>query len=252
MTSSTGSNSTESQSKESKSKVANPVEFLALGLVALVVVLVGWNVVGDDALGRQVVLWVANVMMLATIWVGLRLRGQTWEHLGLRWRPVDRRGVARMVLQSLGVFLLALVGFMVGSMVMINLSGSELAGGDMSGYRYLQGNLPMLLLALAGVYVVSSFGEEVIYRGFLMTRIAEMGGGSKTAWSVAVIVSAVVFGLIHFGWGLFGIVQTAFMGLALAISFLLVKRNLWVLVLAHAYLDTILLVQLYLTPPAAG
>jgi membrane protease YdiL (CAAX protease family) len=30
----------------------------------------------------------------------------------------------------------------------------------------------MLLLALAMVYPVSSFGEEVIYRGFLMTRLA--------------------------------------------------------------------------------
>jgi hypothetical protein len=49
-----------------------------------------------------------------------------------------------------------------------------------------------------------------------------------------------------------GIVQTTFMGLALAASYLLVKRNLWVLVLAHAYIDTVLLVQMYLGPPSAG
>jgi hypothetical protein len=30
------------------------------------------------------------------------------------------------------------------------------------------------------------------------------------------------------------------MGLALAISYLVVKRNLWVLVLAHAYIDSLL------------
>ena len=108
----------------------------------------------------------------------------------------------------------------------------------------------MFLLALAGVYVVSSFGEEVIYRGFLMTRISEMGAGGRLAWSVAIIISAIVFGLVHFGWGVFGIGQTAFMGLALAISYLLVKRNLWVLVLAHGYLDTLLLSQLYLAPAA--
>ena len=118
----------------------------------------------------------------------------------------------------------------------------------MSGYEYLQGNLPMLLLALAGVYVVSSFGEEVIYRGFLMTRIAEMGKGGKAAWRIAVIISAIVFGLIHFSWGPVGIIQTTFMGLALAISYLLVKRSLWILIIAHAYMDTILLVQLYFAP----
>lgn len=56
---------------------------------------------------------------------------------------------------------------MVGSIVAANLMTIP-EGADMSGYNYLQGNLPMLLLALAGVYVVSSFGEEVIYRGFLI------------------------------------------------------------------------------------
>ena len=47
-------------------------------------------------------------------------------------------------------------------------------------------------------------------------------------------------------WGVMGIMQTTFMGLALGISYLLVKRNLWVLILAHAYMDTVLMVQMYL------
>jgi len=47
-------------------------------------------------------------------------------------------------------------------------------------------------------------------------------------------------------------VQTAFMGLALAIAYLVTKRNLWVLVLAHVYIDTLLLVQLYSAPPGSG
>ena len=36
------------------------------------------------------------------------------------------------------------------------------------------------------------------------------------------------------------------MGLALGMSYLLVKRNLWVTILAHAYMDTILMLQMYL------
>ncbi len=83
-------------------------------------------------------------------------------------------------------------------------------------------------------------------------RSAEMGKGGKAAWTMAVVISAVIFGLAHFDWGVVGIVQTTFMGLALAISYLVVKRNLWVLVLAHAYIDTLLLVQLYLGPAATA
>ena len=97
----------------------------------------------------------------------------------------------------------------------------------MSGYNYLQGNLPMLPGALLGIFIVSSFGEEVIYRGFLITRISEMAGNSKNWVKIAVLISAIIFGLAHFEWGLMGMVQTGFMGLALGISFLFVKRNLW-------------------------
>jgi len=43
-----------------------------------------------------------------------------------------------------------------------------------------------------------------------------------------------------------GIAQTTFMGLALGVAYLVVRRNLWILVLAHAYMDTILMVQMYI------
>ncbi len=40
-------------------------------------------------------------------------------------------------------------------------------------------------------------------------------------------------------------VQTAFMGLALGVSYLVLGRNLWVTILAHGYMDTMLLLQMY-------
>ena len=89
--------------------------------------------------------------------------------------------------------------------------------------------------------MVSSFGEEVIYRAFLITRTAELGLGTKSA----VAISSVVFGLAHFAWGPIGIVQTTFMGLALAIAYLRFGRNLWITILAHGYMDTALMLQVY-------
>ncbi|HSG80951.1 MAG TPA: hypothetical protein VLC48_01770 [Gemmatimonadota bacterium] len=67
-----------------------------------------------------------------------------------------------------------------------------------------------------------------------------------------VLQSVVVFILALVAFVVGSSIQTTFMGLALALSFLLVKRNLWLLVLAHAYIDTVLLVQLYLGPLNTG
>ena len=43
-----------------------------------------------------------------------------------------------------------------------------------------------------------------------------------------------------------GVAQTTFMGLALGICYIKLKKRLWILILAHAYMDTILMVQMYL------
>jgi len=225
----------------------NLVEIALLAVVAAVVISSGWKIFAEGLLAQQLVVWVANIVMLITVWAGLRWRKQSWGHFGLSFEGFPGSTYFRVFWQSLAVFLGAMAGFIIGSVVAAMILGEHPSGGP-AGYEYLQGNLPMLLFALTGVFIASSFGEEVIYRGFLMTRIAEITGGNRKSWIIATLISSVVFGLIHFGWGVFGIIQTTFMGLALSIGYLLVKKNLWVLVLAHAYMDTILLVQLYLTP----
>ncbi len=115
----------------------------------------------------------------------------------------------------------------------------------MSSYTYLKDNIGMLFLTLGGVYIVSSFGEEVIYRAFLINRISELGLRGKAGKIIVVVMSSIVFGLAHYSWGIMGVVQTIFMGFALGCSYLYLKKRIWVLILAHAYMDTILMLQLY-------
>jgi membrane protease YdiL (CAAX protease family) len=234
-----------------ENRAVQAAEIAVVFLVAFAVVGSGWSLVGESQIARQAVVWVANVAMLITIWVGLRLRGQTFQHFGLGFHFGGARALIRTVLQAIGVLVFAVVAFVAGSMLAMSLAAAP-ETADMSGYDYLRGNLPMLLAALPAVWLVSSFGEEVVYRGFLIHRLAEMGGGTRAAWAIALVSSAAIFGLAHFAWGVVGIVQTALMGLALAVSYLVVGRNLWVLVLAHACLDTVLLVQLYLGAGASG
>jgi len=200
---------------------------------------------GDNPIVKQLVVWVANVVMLIIIWVGLRLRGENWSDFGLGLKTINWKEGLRTVLLSLLVCALAVGGFIIGSIVMANITGIP-ESANLSGYNYLRNNIGMLLLTLGGVYIVSSFGEEVVYRAFLINRITELGQETKKATIIAVIVSSIIFGLVHYEWGPMGIVQTGFMGLVLGICYIKLKRKLWVLVLAHVYMDTILMVQMYL------
>jgi len=229
-------------------KLAQIGELLAVFLVAFAVIIGTGPLVGENALARHGVISVTILLMIFMIWIGLRLRGQNWQHFGLTFGCVSWRTVIRSVLLSFVVFVAAVAAFAVGAIVMANIFGRP-EGADMSSYDYLRGNLPMLILVLVSVYVTASFGEEVIYRGFLINRIAELGSGGKAAQRLAVIISSLVFGLIHSDWGLTGMVQTSLVGLALGVSYVLVRRNLWVTILAHGYMDTILILHLYFTAP---
>ena len=143
------------------------------------------------------------------------------------------------------VLVIAVIGFLIGPAVLSNFMDLP-ESADFSRYDFLKDNLGGLFFSLAGVYIVSSFGEEVIYRAFLIDRISELAHGTKYKMIIAVILSSFFFGVIHYEWGLLGMVQTGFMGLAMGICYVKLKKRLWILIIAHAYMDTLLLVQLYL------
>jgi membrane protease YdiL (CAAX protease family) len=143
-----------------------------------------------------------------------------------------------------------LPAFAVAALVMANGMSAPQAAA-MSVYIDLQEKLPMLLPALAGAYPVLSFGEEVICRGLLITRLVGIGRHGNPARRIAVATSAVVFGPAHFSWGIIGVAQTMFMGLALGIAYLVTKRNLRVLALALAHFDNLLLPQMHGVAPAS-
>lgn len=220
-------------------------ELLLVFSPAMLVILFSEYWVGENPLARQVVIWVAYVVMLSIVYVALRMQGTNWSHLGVSFTFAGWRRAGVTLRQATIVFVCAAIAFAIGAVVMANIVGIP-EGADFQSYAYLQGNPGMLLLSLAGVYIVSSFGEEVLFRGYLMTRCAEFFAGSKLGWRIAIAVSTVVFALIHYDWGISGIVQTGFMGFVLAYSYLRVNRNLWVNIIAHGILDTILMVQLYL------
>ncbi len=214
---------------------------IVLSFIGLIVPLAG-----DNLILKQLMVWSANILMLIYVWMGLKLRGETWSDFGLALKTLSLRKAVKTFLLSLLVLALALAGFIIGSIIMANITGIPTGSADMSGYDFFKDNMGMLILTLVGVYIASSFGEEVIYRAFLINRISELGQNTKKATIIAVIFSSVIFGLIHYDWGPMGMVQTGFMGLALGLCYVKLKKRLWILILAHAYMDTILMVQLYL------
>ena len=93
-------------------------------------------------------------------------------------------------------------------------------------------------------WLAAGFGEELLYRGFLMDRLMRLRGMRGRKWPAA-IIQAALFGLPHIyqGWG--GVLVTASIGLFLAWLRFANRGNLWACILAHAAVDTIMLSLAY-------
>ncbi|MHC4446218.1 MAG: CPBP family intramembrane glutamic endopeptidase [Planctomycetota bacterium] len=101
--------------------------------------------------------------------------------------------------------------------------------------------LPQTRVELGHFAVVSltaGFCEEVLYRGFLIWYAVQWTGPTFAGWSLAVVISSLVFGIGHLYQGVRGAAQVFLFALLLGALYA-VGGSLWVVIALHAYVDLI-------------
>jgi uncharacterized protein len=99
---------------------------------------------------------------------------------------------------------------------------------DLSQFRSMIGNVAQLLFWLAVTWSVAAFGEEMVYRGYILNRAADALGRTKLAWVFAATLSSALFGLAHHYQGIVGVVDAAVFALIPVTAYLLSGNNLWI------------------------
>ncbi len=119
------------------------------------------------------------------------------------------------------------------------------AGRDLGRFGDVAGSLEAAVRLLFVSWVVAAFGEEIAFRIVLMRSIAWVLGDSRLAYLIALVVQAVVFGLIHAYQGPTGIASTMISGLVFGSLVLAGRGSVWPAVLAHGGNNTIGILRLY-------
>lgn len=172
-------------------------------------------------------------------WVSLRLRGLRWRDVGLvRFRNWGKTlllgGICGIAMELLELF--------VSQPLLMRWTGKA---PDLDLFRALNGNVKWTALALFGAWTLAAFGEEMVFRGYLLNRIAGLVRSPRWAWVIGLVVSSAVFGAAHLGQGITGQLENMLDGLLLGVIYLACGRSLAVPIVAHGITDTLDLLLMF-------
>jgi membrane protease YdiL (CAAX protease family) len=179
------------------------------------------------------------LLLAATIFIWRR--GPGWREVGLR--RLDNPSAVVTASLAAGVAY-QFLGLYAVEPAIAQLTHAGLP--DVSAFRPLIGNGSLFAFWLAISWTMAAFMEELVYRGWFLTRIAELGGFSRGAWLASAIGSSALFGAAHLYQGPSGMLATGLTGAVFATVYLVTGRNLWGCILAHGTLDTAGFVLIYL------
>ena len=183
---------------------------------------------------RHLIPFSKTPFLLALGWLSLRLRNSNCRGIGLSryrsWKVTLGMGIAAgCLMEALEIFLT--------QPVLVRVLHQQ---PDLEVFRALRGDFKLTLLFLALGWTVAAFGEEMVYRGYLMNRVADLLNRTRRAWIISLIAVGVGFGLAHAYQGVTGVIDEGLMGLLLGLIYLLgTGRNLAVPIVAHGVADSI-------------
>jgi membrane protease YdiL (CAAX protease family) len=195
--------------------------FGPLGILAILIILSGNRLIAPLS------------AILVLIWV--KLSGTPWHEIGY----VRPRSWVRSFAVGIG-FGVALK-FAMKAIVMPLFGAPPINWA----YHFVAGNSGVIPLMLYTMIVTAGFGEETFYRGWMFERLSKLVGRGVAAKGGIVLVTSVVFALIHYPeQGAPGVEQALVTGLLFG-SIFAVTGQIFLLMIAHAAFDLTALWMIY-------
>lgn len=157
----------------------------------------------------------------------VRRSGMRWADLGLRRpRPLG-------LLLAVPVIVLAAGGAAAIAAHYFPIQETGARFGNLAG------NLPGTLWWISVGWVIGGFCEEMMFRGFVLNHFEALLPRGPLASVLAVVGQALIFGGVHvYNRGPHALVVLGAVGVVMGVAYLLLKRNLWPLILGHGLMNT--------------
>lgn len=189
-----------------------------------------------------------SAILVATLL--MKRRGIKWRDFGLKL-PSGRRAWLKSIALAILAVVTVIGMFVVVLGPLLTMLGLEDQSDSPDRFAFVIGKPHLFFAYLIGVvWIGAALGEELLMRGFVLNRLAAFFGDGRFAWSVALLVQAIIFGWMHAWQGWSGMIGTGLVALIFGAIYLMGKRQLFPLILAHGIVNSISLTAYYLSDGA--
>lgn len=179
--------------------------------------------------------WSFTTLAVAT-W-RMRVRGVTWKDLGLsKPKSIGKTlGIAGLIFVAV---LISIITFnIIKDHLPFSLAADTSAESAPAKFGNLKGNW-LLFFSIMPMVLLESFLEELLDRGFLINWFERLFSMTSFATVIAVLLQAIIFGFRHSHDLSERSITVGIIGLIMGIAYVKFGRNLWPIIIAHCFLNT--------------
>lgn len=188
---------------------------------------------GIDSTGLAMATAGSSAFGILAAWLWLRRDGALAQAFALQRPDSWPKSLTAAILAALAIQ----AWFQIGGALLRSLGLPPVDTGlVMDAVTSGPGALALWIIAVA--WFAAGFGEELLWRGFLLDRLLRLKGIAGRTW-LAIAIQAVLFGLPHAYQGPSGLVVTGVVGILFGWLRTRTAWNLWPLIIGHGLVNTI-------------
>jgi len=181
-----------------------------------------------------------GIILLFAVWAVLKTQGETFESIGFRFKNFTLHSA---VIGTLAALLT--LGFMRLVFFPILEQFITFEQVDVPLYDFIKENRAQYLLMVAMGWIIGGFYEELVFHGFIYTKLEQLLSGPYHR-VVSFVLTAIIFGGYHYQLGLADMINAAVVGMVYLSLFLYFKRNLWYAIICHGVYNSVVMTLLYM------
>lgn len=181
-----------------------------------------------------------SIPILLFVWLVLRSTGEGFSDVGFRFRSCSRRAALTGCLAAV-----VILGVMQLLVFPVLEHFVEFESTEIGLHEFVQANMTQFLIIVVMGWLVGGLYEEIVFHGFIFTRLEKMiPGKNATAWSF--VGACTLFGAYHLQMGSAGALNALVVGAVYQGLYLHFRRDLWASIICHGVYNTIVLTLIYL------